>query len=111
MTGRKAVMRRKQAQKDIEQAAQHYFHEGGADLELRFVDAVQAAVAGIAAQPGIGSPRHAQTLGLPGLRCWRLKKFPYLVFYIEREDQVDVWRLLHERRDIPARLRDRDEHA
>jgi toxin ParE1/3/4 len=29
-----------------------------------------------------------------------------LVFYIERDDQVDVWRVLHAQRDIPDGLRD-----
>lgn len=28
----------------------------------------------------------------------------YLVFYVEREDEVDVWRILHSARDIPRWL-------
>jgi toxin ParE1/3/4 len=32
---------------------------------------------------------------------------PYLIFYIDRDDHVDVWRVLHAQRDIPARLRER----
>ncbi len=35
-------------------------------------------------------------------------KFPYLLFYLERETSVDVWRLLHTSRDIPASLREPD---
>ena len=27
---------------------------------------------------------------------------PYLVFYVERPDHIDVWRVLHSQRDIPA---------
>ena len=53
-----------------------------------------------------GSPRDAHELGLPGLRSWALKRYPYLVFYVERTDHVDVWRVLHEDRDIPAWMRD-----
>jgi toxin ParE1/3/4 len=101
---RKAVVRRSQAQKDIEQAADHYFAEGGTALELRFIDALQAAVTRIAANPGVGSPRYAAALAIPGLRFWRLTRFPYLIFYVEREDQVDIWRVLHEQRDIPRRF-------
>lgn len=101
---RKAVVRRSQAQRDIEEAADHYFAEGGAALELRFVDALQAAVTRIATNPGVGSPRYATVLAIPGLRFWRLTLFPYLIFYIEREDQVDIWRVLHEQRDIPQRF-------
>lgn len=101
---RKAVVRRSQAQKDIEQAADHYFAEGGTTLELRFIDALHAAVTRIARNPGIGSPRYAAALAIPGLRCWRLTRFPSLIFYVEREDQVDIWRVRHEQRDIPGRF-------
>ena len=51
---RKAVVRRSQAQKDIEQAADHYFAEGGTALELRFINALHAAVTRIATNPGSG---------------------------------------------------------
>jgi len=100
----KAVLRRRQAQLDIMQAADYYFEEGGADLELRFIDAVSAAIARIGIQPGIGSPRYAAQLNFDGLRSWPVRRFPYLVFYIEREDQVDVLRALHGQRDLPEWL-------
>ena len=51
-----------------------------------------------------GSPRYAHELDLPGLRSWPLKRYPYLIFYVEREDHIDVWRVLHGERDIPAWL-------
>ncbi len=101
---RKAVVRRIQAQKDIEQAAGHCFAEGGTALELRFIDALHAAVIRIAGNSGIGSPRCAAALAIPGLRFWRLTRFPYLIFYVERQEQVDIWRVLHEQRDIPRRF-------
>ena len=28
--------------------------------------------------------------------------FPFLVFHVEREGEIDVWRVLHGARDIPA---------
>ncbi len=31
-------------------------------------------------------------------------EFPYVVFYVDRADSVDVWRILHARRDIAASL-------
>ena len=37
---------------------------------------------------------------IPDLRTWRLSTFPLLWFYFEREDHVDVVRLLGERQDI-----------
>lgn len=39
----------------------------------------------------------------------RLRDHPHLVFYLEREDHIDVWRILHGRRDIPATLSNDDE--
>jgi toxin ParE1/3/4 len=44
------------------------------------------------------------------LRFWGCKRFPYLVFYFESKDQIDVWRVLHDGRDIPAWLRDEAGH-
>jgi toxin ParE1/3/4 len=50
----------------------------------------------------LGSPQHAHELNLPGLRFWPLTRFPYLGFYFERSDVVDVWRVLHAKRDTLA---------
>ena len=52
--------------------------------------------------PGIGSPRWAHELNLPGLRSWRIQGYPWLVFYVEAEANVDVWRVLHAKLDIPT---------
>ena len=46
--------------------------------------------------------RYAHELDLPGLRCCLMKRYPYLLFYVERDDCMDVWRVLHSQRDIPA---------
>ena len=53
----------------------------------------------------IGSPRYADELDIPGLRFRSAGKFPYLVFYVETEAEIDVWRVLHGARDIPAWMR------
>jgi toxin ParE1/3/4 len=54
----------------------------------------------------MGSPRYAQELGLPGLRSWPLRTYPHIVFYFEAPDAVEIWRVLHGRRDLPAHLQD-----
>ncbi|MGY8526072.1 hypothetical protein L0937_12675 [Paracidovorax citrulli] len=41
---------------------------------------------------------------IPAVRSLSLDRFPYLLFYIERDDYVDVVRFLHTSRDIPAVL-------
>jgi toxin ParE1/3/4 len=35
--------------------------------------------------------------------------YPHLIFYIERDDHVDVWRVLDGKRDIPAWMQKFDE--
>lgn len=90
------------ARRDADEAAAWFAQQGGLPLELAFADALQATAGLISTHGGIGSPRYATVLNLAGLRFWPLKGFPHLVFYIERETQVDIWRVLHAQRDIPA---------
>jgi toxin ParE1/3/4 len=59
--------------------------------------------------PHSGTLRFSYDLDLPELRAWPVPGFPYLVVYIERDDEIDVWRILHTRRDIPSALADDDE--
>jgi toxin ParE1/3/4 len=55
-----------------------------------------------------GGDRYAHALDLPGLRFWPCTRYPYLVFYAERDEQIEVWRVLHTSRDIPRWLIERD---
>jgi toxin ParE1/3/4 len=71
---------------------------------LDFIDALEQAYSHIARHPATGSPRYTHALNIPGLRFWSLTRYPYLVFYIERGDHIDVWRVLHGQRDLPAWL-------
>jgi toxin ParE1/3/4 len=98
----KPVVPRDSAQRDMEDAVDHYVAPSGLRTALGFIDAVERAFGHIAVQPASGSPRYAHELELPGLRSWPLKRYPYLVFYLERDDHIDVWRVLHGRRDIPV---------
>jgi toxin ParE1/3/4 len=100
------IVRRERAERDIDEATERYFEEGGLALELRFIDALEAAMRHVAAHGSSGSPRYAGELNMPGLRTWPLKRFPYLVFYIEHDDCIDVLRVLHSVTNIPAWLTD-----
>ena len=73
-----------------------------AAVALAFIDALEAARRRIGEQPASGSPRHAHELDIPGLRFLTATEFPYLVFCVEREAEIDVWRVLHGARDIPV---------
>lgn len=102
----KPVVPRELANRDVEEAITYYLGEGGEPAALGFIDAVEQAFAHIGRHPGTGSPRYAQLLDLPDLRFWALKRYPHLVFYVERVDHIDVWRVLHGQRDIPAWMRE-----
>ena len=104
----KVVIPRVQAELDIQETLEYYFVEAGSEIALAFVDALEIAVAHISRHPAAGSPRYAHELSLPGLRHWPVKGFPYLIFYIEQPQHIDVWRLLHSQRDIPARMHDQE---
>ncbi len=100
-----SVVLRAAARQDVDQATAHYLEEVGSQVALGFIDALQEAFRHIADNPRSGSPRHGHEVNLPGLRSWPLKGYPHVVFYMTGHDQIDVWRVLHSRRDIPEWLR------
>lgn len=100
----KPVVARALATQDIDEAIAYYLHEAAPQAALGFIDDLEKAYAHIGRHPATGSPRYAHALDLPGLRCWPLTRYPYLVFYIERAKAIDVWRVLHGQRDIPSWL-------
>jgi toxin ParE1/3/4 len=101
---RRPVVPRELANRDVDEAIEHYLNEGAAQAAMGFIKALEKAYAHIGRHPATGSPRYAHELNLPGLRSWPVPRYPYLVFYVERDDRIDVWRVLHGRRDIPAWL-------
>lgn len=104
----KPVVPRAQADRDINDAVAYYLNEDSEQAALGFVDALEKAFAHISRHPATGSPRYAHELSLPDLRFWPMSRYPYLIFYVEGTDHIDVWRVLHGQRDIPAWMRDPD---
>ena len=98
----KPVVPREQANRDVEDIIAFYLAEGAREAALGFIASLETAYAHIGQLPASGSPRYAHELNLPGLRCWPLNRYPYLVFYVETAEWIDVWRILHGQRDIPA---------
>jgi toxin ParE1/3/4 len=101
----KPVIPTRLAKQDVENELTHYLvGEGSQQAALGFIAEIEQAFMRLAKHPNIGSPRYAYELGIPGLRSWPLDRYPHLIFYIEREDHVEVWRVLNGVRDIPAWL-------
>lgn len=97
---------RERAAVDIDQAVDYYLAEADTDVALSFVDAVERAVGQIGRSPHSGSLRFSYELEIPDLRVRPLARFPHLVFYVVGNEFVDVWRILHTRRDIPTAMGD-----
>ncbi|BEP65282.1 type II toxin-antitoxin system RelE/ParE family toxin (plasmid) [Variovorax sp. V213] len=98
----KPVIARERANLDIDSAIDYYLGEDAEQAALGFIDALERAYAHIGRFPATGATRYAHELNLPGLRTWPLTRYPFLIFYVERGDHIDVWRVLRGQRDIPA---------
>lgn len=92
------------AERDIEETFEFYGREAGSVVAAAFVERYQAALRAIGEHPAIGSTRYADELDVPGVRSHPLKRFPYLVIYVEYEERILVARVLHAQRDIAAGL-------
>lgn len=99
------VLPRELATEDLRQAAAWYAAEADGAIARRFIDAAEQAFTRIGRQPALGSPRYAVELDWPGLRTHPLDGFPYLIFYVDQTDHLDVLRVLHTHRDLPTSLR------
>ena len=69
-----------------------------------FIAALEKAYDHIQRAPAAGSPRLAHELNIPGLRSWSCSPYPQLAFYVVQPERIEVWRVLHGSRDIPAWL-------
>lgn len=102
----KRVHLRPQALADRKDSVRYYRREAGPLIAENMVTAARKALDHIERNPGTGSPRIGQILDIPGLRSWRVSGFPLIWIYFEREDCLDVVRLLGERQDILSILAD-----
>ena len=102
----KPAVLRPQALRDQQGEIRHYRKEGGTRVAVRVAKATSHALDQIELEPGLGSPTLGKLLGIPGLRTWRVERFPLVWCYFERADHLDVVRLLGERQDIAAILGD-----
>jgi len=101
----KPVRVRPLADADIDMALA-YLRTRNRAAASRFVAALEGDFQRLSQTPGMGSPRYTHVLPTEGLRVWRVQGFPYLIFYLERPDHLDVVRVLHAARDVPAALRE-----
>ena len=95
---------RPKAKEDRKDEVRYYRSKAGTSIAESLVTATQLALDQIEREPAMGSPRLGQLAEIPNMRSWRVTGFPLVWFYFEREDHLDVVRLLGERQDILAIL-------
>ena len=102
----KPLVLSERARQDFISIVDFYIAEASFDVARSFGSALRAEFDHIGRLPASGSPRYAPTVGVRDLRSWPVRGFPYLVFYIERESEIDILRILHTARDVPRSLRE-----
>lgn len=97
---------RPQALADRKEEVRYYRRQASLAVAVKMIAASRKALDQIEHNPGMGSHRIGELLGIPDLKSWRLKGFPLVWFYFKRDDSLDVVRLLGERQDIMVILGD-----
>ena len=98
----KPAIQRALAQEDIGRAFDYYLSASSAAIASQFIREIDACVQRIEHFPSAGSLRYAELLDVEGLRFSVVERFPYLFFYFEQTDHVDIVRVLHQHQDVPA---------
>ena len=102
----KPLLQRKAAQHDINDAFERYLQDANEAIALRFLAALDSLFSQLSTFPASGSNRYADALAIDGLRDAVTLRFPYIVFYFEREQHVDIVRVLHQERDLASLILD-----
>lgn len=95
---------RARAARDADAAVDRYQREAGEAVALDFIESLEQCVSRIRRSRHVGSLRFSYELDIPELRVLGTRRFPYLIFYVPHDDSIDIWRVLHSRRDIPTTL-------
>jgi toxin ParE1/3/4 len=103
MAQRKLV-RRPTAQRDLAEAVRYLRKESGVATSHRFLDEVETTVTRLLSFPNLGTPWPTTRRELVGVRRRLIPHFPYSVFYLPSEERIELVRVLHNSRDIPALL-------
>lgn len=100
----KRLTLKRRAMRDLAEARAYYKLEAPHML-VDFAVTVDSEFLHLRRHPDTGSPRYGLQLGIPGLRTWPVKTFPYLIFYLVEDARVVVLRVLHQAVDIPGHLK------
>ena len=104
----KRILIRPKASVDLDEQFA-YIAENNFDAALIFFDAARQTFAQLAELPSIGSIYSFRNARLVGLRKWAVKGFnKHLIFYLDRNEYIEIVRLIHSARDILQILEQED---
>lgn len=104
----KPIVTRHRADNDADDAFDFYLIEAGVEIAIEFIDDLERAFHHISRHPLAGSTRYGEELMISGIRYWPMKRFPYPIFYVEKERHIEIARVLHTSVDAPSWLQDED---
>ncbi|MEK6701230.1 MAG: type II toxin-antitoxin system RelE/ParE family toxin [Planctomycetota bacterium] len=101
----RSVRFRQLAKNDLEEIVV-YFGLTSAAASQRFAARVSATLSLLADQPGMGAKWPARRNDLQGIRRFPFSDFrSFLIFYVPRDNFIDVVRIIHGVRDIGKAVR------
>ena len=96
----KSILPHRHAVDDVLDVVDYYREHVGTPVAENFSLEVDQALERLSQHPNIGSPCLALDLDIEGIKSWALKRFPHQIFYEIQDDHIELWRILHPRRDI-----------
>ena len=100
MSNLKPITRRLKAADDVEGHAM-YIAEGSIDAAFRFLERAEQTIKGLSLFSASGAPFPSRHPELTGVRTKLVKDFPnHVVFYIERDDAIEIIRVLRGGQDM-----------
>jgi toxin ParE1/3/4 len=106
MATERAVHQTGRAASDLVALADYFAERASVQVALRFLDAAERAFEQLRDAPRIGALLGLDELPYEGMRRWHVDGFPHLlIVYRVLSDGVEVVRVLHTARDLPAALR------
>ncbi len=99
---KRIVQFHRKALEDIEEIA-YFIAEDSPQAAQAFHEMLEQTCALIAEMPDIGIARNFENPLLRDIRLWPLKRFEkYLLFYRAQGDTLNILRVVHGSRDLPA---------
>ena len=98
---------RDRATQDLRSQANYLLTHHSSESASRFLEAAEATFNQIAKTPRIGRVVQLASARFGEVRRWRIKSFAdYLVFYVVKEAEVEIFRILHGAMDLVLKSED-----